>query len=129
LIDPTLAPIAALAIFQVKHVLCDYFLQTSNQIRNKGRYGHPAGLGHAGIHALGSIPVFLIYPIALPIALLLLALEFVTHYHIDWFKSGLCDRYGWGAADRAFWWAIGLDQLAHQATYLAMTLALVLLTR
>jgi hypothetical protein len=129
LIDPTLAPIAALAVFQLKHVICDYFLQTTNQILNKGLYGHPAGLIHAGIHAVGSVPVFLIYPTKWPIALLILAFEFIAHYHIDWLKNDISARYGWEPKDKQYWWAMGLDQLAHQATYLAMTLALVLVNR
>ena len=115
MIDPTLAPIAASAVLQVKHVICDYFLQTTNQIRNKGLYGHPAGLAHAGIHALGSIPVFLIYPTRLPVALLILALEFVAHYHIDWLKNDIGSRFGWEQKDKQYWWAMGLDQLAHLA--------------
>ncbi|BCP52725.1 hypothetical protein K32_13420 [Kaistia sp. 32K] len=129
MIDPTFAALAVLTVFQVKHVICDYFLQTTNQLQNKGRYGHPAGLIHAGIHVLGSLPVFLILPVSLPAAALILAFEFVVHYHIDWLKNDLTRRYGWETKDKQYWWALGLDQFAHQLTYLAMTLALVLLSR
>lgn len=118
-----------MAVFQVKHVICDYFLQSTNQLLHKGLYGHPAGLLHAGIHAIGSVPVFWIMPTRLPVALLILVLEFIAHYHIDWVKSALSRHYGWEARDKQYWWAMGLDQLAHQATYLAMTLALVLVNR
>jgi hypothetical protein len=124
LIDPTFAALAALAIFQIKHVICDFFLQTANQLQNKGRYGHPDGLVHAGIHVLGSIPVFLVLPATFSVALAVLALEFVLHYHIDWLKNEITSRRDWQIQDRQYWWAMGLDQFAHQMTYLGMTLAL-----
>ncbi|WP_018184038.1 DUF3307 domain-containing protein [Kaistia granuli] len=129
MIDPTFAALAVLTVFQIKHVICDFFLQTANQLQNKGRYGHPDGLIHAGIHALGSLPVFLILPTAIPVAALILAFEFFVHYHIDWLKNDLTRRYGWEIKDKQYWWAMGLDQFAHQLTYLAMTLMLVLLSR
>ena len=31
----------SLALFQTKHLICDYMLQTPFQYLNKGKYGHP----------------------------------------------------------------------------------------
>jgi hypothetical protein len=34
-----------------KHAVADFYLQTAYQYSNKGKYGHPGGIIHAGIHA------------------------------------------------------------------------------
>jgi hypothetical protein len=125
LLDPAFTAIAALAWLQFKHMVCDYFLQTDYQLANKGRYGHPGGLVHAGLHALGSIPVFAFYPVAIGFAAIVLIAEFVVHYHIDWLKNAIGTRAGWSLQTPAYWWAMGVDQFAHQITYLAMVAALI----
>lgn len=125
MLEPALVPVATLLWLQVKHMVCDFFLQTSYQIHNKGRYGHPAGLLHAGIHMIGSVPIFLFYPVAPLAAVGILAAEFVAHYHIDWIKNQIGQRFGWTPRDQKYWWAMGADQFAHQLTYLAMAVALI----
>lgn len=106
-----------------KHFICDFVLQTSYQAQNKGRYGHPAGLIHAALHGLGSALVLAFLAVA-PVAIVAICVvETVVHYHIDWIKQAISIRAGWTPADSAFWIAIGADQLAHQATYVAMTAA------
>jgi len=112
--------IAAFAILQIKHFLCDYPLQTSYQLRNKGRYGHPGGLLHSGIHVVGTLPVFLVLPVSLPLAAAVLIGEFLVHYHMDWAKAQVMKATGWGQDDSPFWWAIGFDQLVHHLTYTAI---------
>ena len=81
----------ALALFEVKHFLCDYVLQSEYMWRNKGFYGHPGGFIHAGIHAAGSlVPVLVLTQSPLLIAELLIA-EFAVHYHCDWLKEQKID--------------------------------------
>ncbi len=124
--EAALAVIAALALLQLKHLFCDFFLQTQRQLAMKGHYGHPAGLGHAGLHAAASLPIFLLLPASLPVSVAVLAGEFIAHYHIDWLKAVIGTRTGWTVRDRQYWRGLGVDQYAHQITYLAMVLALVL---
>ena len=50
--------------------------------------------------------------------------EFLLHYHIDWAKQQVMKHMGWKAADREFWWGIGVDQLAHHLTYLGIATVL-----
>lgn len=126
--NPAFTVLAAIAYLQLKHLVCDFFLQTSNQIENKGTYGHPGGLIHAGIHLLGTIPVFLFYPVGLVPAVVILVVEFVAHYHIDWLKNVIGAHYGWTTKDPVYWWAFGVDQFLHQITYVVMVLVLVLLS-
>ncbi|MCX5497558.1 DUF3307 domain-containing protein [Kaistia dalseonensis] len=122
------APLAALAVLQVKHLICDFFLQSSNQIENKGTYGHPGGLIHAGIHAIGSLAVFLIYPVPILTAIVILIAEFLAHYHIDWLKNVIGRHYGWTPRDKQYWWAMGADQFLHQITYLIMVAVLMIIS-
>jgi len=122
--DTALAVIAALGLLQVKHLLCDFFLQTPRQIAMKGRYGHPAGIGHAVLHAVATLPIFFVLPASPPVALAIIAAECVLHYHIDWVKAVIGDRYGWTVRDKDYWRGLGLDQFAHQITYLGIVLVL-----
>lgn len=114
-----------LILFQIKHVLCDFVFQTGYQVRNKGTYGHPGGLAHAGTHALGTFVVVLITGFTWPVLIVVPVAEFVVHYHLDWFKEYVL-RHSEVAAKRLFWSMLGLDQMWHQLTYVAIVAALYL---
>jgi hypothetical protein len=117
----------SMLIFQIKHFLCDFVFQSSNQIRHKGIYLHPAGLQHAGLHMLGSVPALLVLSRApLPLIVLLLA-EFVLHYHVDWTKVRLDTNLRLNDTNSTYWMIFGGDQLIHQLTYLAMIYAILFL--
>jgi hypothetical protein len=113
--------LAAVAVLMFKHMVADFYLQTPYQFMNKGIYGHPGGLLHAGIH-VALTP--LVYLVLAPTSLLLaggIALgEFAVHYHIDWLKEQFTHRHAWTAHDRGFWFALGADQFVHGLTYLAL---------
>jgi hypothetical protein len=103
-----------------KHLVFDFFLQTTYQVQHKGIYGHPAGIVHAGLHALGTTPVFLWLPPSAALAAAIVVGEFVVHYHIDWAKEQIVKRQAWTPEHSPFWWAIGVDQFLHGLTYLAI---------
>ena len=113
--------LVALAYLLTKHAVADYFLQGRYQWGNKGRYGHPGGIVHSAVHAALTAPVFLI--VAAPSFILgaaLLGAEFLIHYHVDWLKDRIVRARGWTAGDAMFWHAIGIDQLLHGLTYIAI---------
>jgi hypothetical protein len=107
-------------LFQFKHYLFDFLFQTGYQLRNKRTYGHPGGLLHAGLHALGSIPA--LYVLHAPVWLIaaLILGEFAVHYHVDWLKEQVLRATGWTSKDFGFWQALGIDQMLHHLTYVAM---------
>ena len=114
------AGLAALLYLQFKHYIFDYVLQTPYQYLNKGTYGHPGGFLHATLHAAGTVPVFLILPSTLGLAVAIVLAEFVVHYHIDWSKEQLLRR-GRLTPDTAGYWRLhGFDQFIHQATYIGI---------
>ena len=112
-----------LALLQVKHAICDGPLQTLRMVKEKGVYGRRGGFEHAAIHGVGSLIVLVVFGIAFLPALLLAAAETIVHYHIDFTKESISRRRGWTTDDPQFWWALMVDQMFHQFTYLAMAYA------
>lgn len=122
--------LAAVAVLMIKHAVADFYLQTPYQFLNKGKYGHPGGLIHAGIHtALTPLVYLVLLPGSLLLAGAIAASEFFLHYHIDWLKEQIARRNGWTPETSGFWHALGTDQLLHGLTYLAIVAALVIAAR
>ncbi len=110
----------ALVAFQLKHLLCDFMLQTKYQVDTKRIYGHFGGFLHAGLHALATLPV-LVFMGASSVTIAAIAMgEFVLHYHVDWLKAQIDIRTGWTEKDQAYWAVFGTDQLIHQLTYIGI---------
>jgi hypothetical protein len=99
-----------------KHFLIDFPLQTKFQYSNKGTYGHPGGILHAGLHGIGTyICIFWFAPVA---AIYLALADMFVHYHIDWAKMNMNSKLGWSpTTHEQFWWLLGLDQYLHAVTY------------
>jgi hypothetical protein len=110
----------AMLAFQLKHFICDFFLQTQWQVQKKGIYGHLGGITHAGMHAIGSIPALLVMHADIRAMAILIAGEFIVHYHTDWAKAQLDRITAATVQDSLYWTLFGLDQLVHQITYIAM---------
>lgn len=112
-------PLVIAALLLTKHFVCDFMLQSPYQLLNKGNYGHPGGLLHAGIHGVATALVLSITPLAWTIIAAVAAVEFVLHYHIDWSKEQIVARMR-NRNGSAFWAVFGFDQLLHQLTYIAI---------
>ena len=109
--------ILALTLLIIKHFICDFPLQFPIHYLNKGTYGHRGGIYHAAIHAVGTLIVCSI--IGLPLWYMIV--DFVVHYHIDYFKMRL-NSYWKLKPDNSeyFWWLLGIDQMLHYLTYVWM---------
>lgn len=130
-----LAPLVLMFAFCFKHFVCDFPLQIwPYQYANKKYYGHPGGILHASIHGIGTFlillipffqPVLNIHPTIIDI-LFLASIDAVIHYHIDWAKMNLNDKYGWKPhTSSEFWILLGVDQLLHSLTYVGIIWILV----
>ncbi len=113
--------LALLLLFQIKHWYADFKIQTYMQTVKKGVWLDPIGISHSLDHAVATLVVLMIFSLMHPLgagAIVLLALiEGVIHYAIDYIKV----KYGCKDNTKPlFWNQFGLDQLAHQVTYLAM---------
>lgn len=109
-----------LAGLQGKHFAADFLLQTERMRQEKGHYGRAGGIWHALVHVGGSALILLPgFGLGALIAAVLIG-EGLVHYHIDWAKEQAVSRQRLGMQSKVFWRLFGLDQLAHQFTYLAM---------
>jgi hypothetical protein len=107
-----------LALFGIKHFVADFLMQYDYMLREKGIYGATGGLHHAIVHASFT---FFILVFFCPDANTIIALsfvDFVLHYHIDYFKQKLNQRLT--TADRQFWIWLGADQALHYLTYIGI---------
>jgi hypothetical protein len=116
--------LSALAIFQLKHFACDFLLQTPRQIRAKGNYGQLAGLEHAGLHAVTSLPALLMLTRSPAVMVTTIVCEFLVHYHVDWSKARIDRWKNFSETSTAYWGVFGFDQLLHQMTYLTIVFVL-----
>lgn len=107
----------------VKHFVVDFLLQRRYQYENKGVYGHPGGLIHAGLHGLGSWLCLTSFDPAAAVALA--CADAGIHYHIDWAKTTINQRRKWTPAHSQYWYLLGLDQFLHYMTYVGMVLLMV----
>jgi hypothetical protein len=107
----------ALFLLFVKHFICDFPLQANPWMyRNKGTYMHPGGIVHAGIHAIGTLLV--LAPFIGSASLMYALIDMVVHYHIDWAKMNVSQRYNLQPNNsERFWILLGFDQLLHHITY------------
>ena len=110
-----------LLLLQVKHWYADFKIQTYIQTVKKGIYRDWIGISHSVDHIWSTLVVFFVFSLFValdPIKILIVAFfEGIIHYHIDWIKVKF------GCKDNTkplFWNQFGLDQLAHQLTYLVM---------
>lgn len=109
-----------LILLQVKHLFADFFLQTPRMLGGRERYVHLGRSEHAGLHALLSFLCFMIIGAPVSFAFAVCLAEMALHYHIDWLKGIYSQKAGDTPSDPSYWRAFGIDQLAHQLTYVAM---------
>jgi hypothetical protein len=103
-----------LILLQFKHWYVDFVLQTDAMIKGKGVYGNRHGLWHSAQHAIGTLIIAAVFT-DLITSLAVALFDFVAHYHIDWCKM----KYGCkDMSNPLFWNHLGLDQMAHQLTYI-----------
>jgi hypothetical protein len=111
--------LSLLLVLFIKHFVVDFLLQRPYQYLNKGVYGHPGGLLHAGLHGTATMLSLGAFGYDVELVMILGLLDTVLHYHIDWAKVNINRHYGWTATTHEqYWWLLGLDQLLHTATYI-----------
>ena len=112
--------------FRLKHLLCDFILQTDRMALSKGQpgvEGYKALFSHTLIHAVGTLLITLVF---IPSLWWLGVLDFVIHSIIDRLKGMITLNKKWKTTDTPFWWAFGIDQELHNFTHLAYIVAIVI---
>lgn len=88
-------PIALMLIFEIKHFICDYPLQTEYMLGKFKSQGWEAPLAaHCGVHATATFLITLAFFLfftthtwALPLALILAGIDFGAHFLMDRIKA------------------------------------------
>ena len=107
----------------LKHFIADFVLQNSEMAMSKGIYGNRLGLKHALHHSFGTLFVSVCF-ISPKLSFIVAILDFIIHYHIDWFKM----RFGPKSyKDKHYWVWFGADQFLHQLT-IVLVLIVVLIS-
>ena len=107
----------------VKHAIIDLALQTQllwGRAHEKNNYfgGHQ----HYFHHAVGTFLVC-IWFLDLSMTCLLTVLDYIAHWHIDFFKHFINLRLKvYSKKNILWWWTATIDQILHFLTYLLMIL-------
>lgn len=108
-------------LLQIKHCYADFKIQTYQQTVRKGIYRDWVGISHSIDHFWTSLIALLVFNffhhVDASTILWVALIESVAHYHIDWIKVKFGSK---DITKPIFWTQFGLDQLAHQLTYIAM---------
>jgi hypothetical protein len=113
--------LALLLLLQIKHWYADFKIQTYMQTVKKGVWLDPVGMSHTLDHIWTTMVCLMVFSLFHPVAagtmVLVAVLEGFYHYMIDYTKV----KYGCKDNTKPlFWNQFGLDQLAHQTSYLVM---------
>lgn len=119
--------LALLVLLQIKHWYADFKIQTYMQTVRKGVWLDLIGISHTLDHIWCSLVALTVFSFfvhtSVPLILLVSFIEGLLHYLIDFIKV----KYGCKDNTKPlFWNQFGLDQLAHQLTYIAMVYVIVL---
>lgn len=115
--DVAIYALALMVVFLLKHYVVDFYLQPMEEVESKAHWGEWLGIRHSLKHGVFTFAI-LVLPIGIINALFLGLLDFIVHYHIDWLKMQ-------GERDvnkPQFWYNLGLDQFAHNVTYVVYIL-------
>jgi|EndMetStandDraft_3_1072993.scaffolds.fasta_scaffold190753_2 hypothetical protein len=105
---------------ELKHFVADYLMQPGWMLSGKGNIFHFGGYAHAAIHAALSLVALLLVGTPFGLAVALFAGEFVIHYALDYAKIHYSQGVHMDNKPARFWALHGIDQFAHQLTYVAM---------
>jgi hypothetical protein len=110
--------VAFIAALIVKHFVADFVLQTKFQYSNKGKFLHPGGLLHGLITIAATAVVLLAFRIPISLWPLILGVEFVAHYMMDFIKVRINQKMGWSpTTHQQYFILLGFDQMVHYLTY------------
>jgi hypothetical protein len=118
-----------LVLFQLKHFVADYPLQTPYMLgKFKDDWGFfpPLAL-HAGTHAIITFVIVLMFTSSFDFAFSCFLFDLVIHFFMDRIKAGKKYLNRWKPDEKYFWWALGFDQMIHHLTHYAIIAGIIFL--
>ena len=104
-----------LIILFIKHAFADLAIQRLFP-SNKTQYFNKNAHTHYFHHGVGTFLAGLI--IDVKFAFLIGFLDYLIHWHVDYYKSLVRQHYGWTDRDLKFWVLQSFDQVLHYLTYI-----------
>jgi hypothetical protein len=114
-----------LGMLFIKHWYVDFVNQSMDEVASKGNYGEWLGIRHSLKQGIGTFLVFFLTDVMLFDCIIMGAIDFILHYHIDWAKININRKRNYTVEMPEFWKWLGADQLAHSITYLWLVWLLV----
>lgn len=107
-----------LVIYQFKHFLADFPLQTEYMLRKFRRTDWVLPLSaHAGTHAISTLFIVAIFTQNILLAVGLAIFDFIIHFIMDRIKASPDLLGRWGPSESKFWYMVGIDQMVHHLTH------------
>ena len=107
-----------LVLFQLKHFIADYPLQTQYMLGKTKATGWINPLAaHAAVHAWFTFLIILFVSPDNYLLYLLALVDFVIHFTVDRIKASPKLGGRFNPTQPYFWWALGADQMAHHLTH------------
>ena len=101
-----------LLLLQIKHFICDYPLQNQFMLKKANKEGWFIPLlAHSAVHSVGTFIVFCF--ISFNMAFCFAIADLILHFIVDRLKASPNIGNRWTMDKPQFWWALGLDQMAH----------------
>ena len=97
----------------VKHAFCDLAIQRLYP-SNKTEYFNKPAHTHYFHHGVGTFLIALM--IDIKFAFVIGFLDYLIHWHVDYCKSLVRQRFGWQEQDLSFWVLQSVDQVLHYLT-------------
>ena len=116
-----------LVLFQLKHFICDYPLQTQYMLGKMQATNWIKPLAsHAAVHALATyiITMYFVGPFT---AIIFALADFIIHFTVDRIKASPKLGGRFNPSQPYFWWALGADQMAHHLTHYLFIAIIVLI--
>jgi hypothetical protein len=107
----------------VKHFIADLYLQALYiKPSRKWIYLDIKAHSHALHHATLTAVIFLLCWRWWWLAVVMLVVDYVTHWHVDWAKTSIARRLGWTELTnpRGYWFLQTTDQIIHFMIYYVM---------
>jgi len=110
-----------MVLFILKHLVFDWLYQPPFMYQNKGTYWHISGVIHSLLHGISTFFIALCFT-DFHTSFLVGIIDEVLHYHIDWAKMNINNKFGLTPTNSEnFWKLVGVDQTLHLLTYIFLT--------
>ena len=108
-----------LVLFQLKHFVADYPLQTEYML-GKFKNGWdfiPHLVAHTFVHATITFIISFTFTQSIKWSIIFSCFDFIIHFSMDRIKAVKKYLNRWKPDEKYFWWALGFDQMIHHFTH------------